>query len=64
MRRNNAEHFDRTGLDIDIDFHAMRGDAFLDLIEGLDLASPESLRSEVILMPPESMPSAVEMQPR
>jgi len=45
-------------------FHAMRGDAFLDLIEGLDLASPESLRSEVILMPPESMPSAVEMQPR
>ena len=39
-------------------FHAMRGEAFVERCAELDLASPDSLRSEVILMPPETAPAA------
>jgi len=45
-------------------FHAMRGEAFLELVDDLDLSSPDSLQSEIILMPPESMPTPAEMQAR
>jgi hypothetical protein len=39
----------------------LRGDAFVDLVESMDLRSPESLQSEVLLTPPETMPSAEEV---
>lgn len=42
-------------------FHALRGDAFVDLVESMDLRSPESLQSEVLLTSPETMPSDEEV---